>query len=144
MSALRHERSFHIHALRKLLEPALRDIYEAPGAPRQISFRSDSDIPEVQLDHEFLDVPDLIEYPVLDVGVIGLSEPNEVGRDTATERFKIGDDVSPAIRPRGIAVKKQKRVARADIEVVEPRAIQVDIVFRIGERGRDWPLYIPG
>jgi len=102
------------------------------------------DIPEVQLDHEFLDVPDLIEYPVLDVGVIGLSEPNEVGRDTATERFKIGDDVSPAILPRRIAVKKQKRVARADIEVVEPRAIQVDIVFGIGERGRDWPRYIRG
>jgi hypothetical protein len=41
-SALRHERSFHNHALRELLEPALRDFHEAPGAPRQIPFGSDS------------------------------------------------------------------------------------------------------
>jgi hypothetical protein len=41
MTALRHERSFHNHALRELLEPALRDFYEAPGAPRQIPFGSD-------------------------------------------------------------------------------------------------------
>ena len=42
MSASRHERSFHNRALRELLEPALRDFYEAPGAPRQIPFGSDS------------------------------------------------------------------------------------------------------
>jgi hypothetical protein len=42
MAALRHERSFHNHALRRQLEPALRDFYEAPGAPRQIPFGSDS------------------------------------------------------------------------------------------------------
>ena len=41
-SALRHERSFHNHALCGLLEPALRDFYEAPGAPRQIPSGSDS------------------------------------------------------------------------------------------------------
>jgi hypothetical protein len=38
---IRHERSFHNHALCELLEPALRDFYEAPGAPRQIPFGSD-------------------------------------------------------------------------------------------------------
>ena len=37
-----HERSFHNDALPELLEPALRDFYEAPGAPRQIPFGSDS------------------------------------------------------------------------------------------------------
>jgi hypothetical protein len=35
------ERSSNNHALRELLEPALRDFYEAPGAPRQIPFGSD-------------------------------------------------------------------------------------------------------
>jgi hypothetical protein len=40
-SVFRYERSLHNHALRELLEPALRDFYEAPGAPRQIPFGSD-------------------------------------------------------------------------------------------------------
>src|ERR1700730_5329426 len=34
MTALRHERPFH--------NPALRDFYEAPGAPRRIPFGSDT------------------------------------------------------------------------------------------------------
>ena len=41
MSALRHERSFLNRPLRELLEPALRDFYEAPGAHRRIPFGSD-------------------------------------------------------------------------------------------------------
>jgi hypothetical protein len=38
----RQQRSFHGPSLRELLEPALRDFYEAAGAPRQIPFGSDS------------------------------------------------------------------------------------------------------
>jgi hypothetical protein len=38
------QRSFLNHALRELLEPALRDFCEAPGAPRQIPLGSDSRI----------------------------------------------------------------------------------------------------
>jgi len=41
MSALRQKRPFHNHAVLELLEPALRDFYEAPGVPRQIPFGSD-------------------------------------------------------------------------------------------------------
>jgi hypothetical protein len=32
------------HALRELLEPALRDFHEPPGVPRQIPFGSDSQV----------------------------------------------------------------------------------------------------
>ena len=50
MTALRHERSFHNHALPELLEPALRDFYEAPG-PRQIPFGSDSRVQIADTQH---------------------------------------------------------------------------------------------
>ena len=46
-----HNRSFREFAL---LEPALRDFYEAPGAPRQIPFGSDSRVQIADTQHSIL------------------------------------------------------------------------------------------
>ncbi len=85
-----------------------------------------SDVLQLQRLDEAIDVLVVIEEPVLDVGLVRLAHADEVHRDRPMAGANVGDDVSPQVRRRRVAVQEQHRVARPLVHVVDLRTLDVD------------------
>ena len=84
--------------------------------------------------HETLQIFRVLPGEILDVGTVGLAKPYKIQGDDAVIVFQMRNDVSPQIRPGGLAMDHDNdRAITAGVDVVHVRTHHVDISGFIGK-----------
>jgi hypothetical protein len=84
---------------------------------------------------EAVDIPDMVNESILEVGLVGLSHADEIDRDAPRVGLEVRHDVAPEIRRRGVPVQEQDRVAGARLHVVQAGTEHVDKPRGVGHVG---------